>query len=98
MGEGRRYNEFKLAEQPVGGMMAILPEWGEVPPNWSIYLCVENCDASLAKAESLGAEALIPATSVANIRFAFLHDPQGVHVGIVRSTTPVLRTCLQSLK
>ena len=88
MGGGHTYHEFMLGEQPVGGMMAIQPEWGEVPPHWSIYLCVENCDESLTKAESLGAGVVVPATSVSDIRFALLRDPQGIHVGIVQVTNP----------
>ena len=88
MGGGHTYHEFMLGEQPVAGMMAIQPEWGEVPPHWSIYLCVENCDESLAKAESLGAGVVVPATSVSDIRFALLRDPQGIHVGIVHAANP----------
>ena len=88
MGGGHTYNEFMLGEQPVGGMMAIPPEGGEVPPHWSIYLCVENCDESLTKAEPLGAGVVVPATSVSDIRFALLRDPQGIHVGIVQVTNP----------
>ena len=88
MGEGKTYNEIKMGEQPVGGMMAIDPEWGEVPPHWDVYLCVEDCDASAAKAASLGGTVMIPPTSVSNIRFAVVQDPQGAYVGIVHVTGP----------
>ena len=78
------YTEFKTEGNPVGGMMQIQPEWGEVPPNWSVYFTVDDCAASLEKAESLGAAVVVPVTAVDTIRFAFLKDPQGVYVGIAQ--------------
>ena len=80
--EGGDYHEFTNGDSPVGGMMQIKPEWGEVPPNWSVYFCVDDCAASLAVAEGMGAEVIVPVTDVANIRFAFLKDPVGVYFGI----------------
>ena len=80
--QGGQYHEFGNGDSPVGGMMQIKPEWGEVPPNWSVYFCVDDCAASLELARSMGAEVILPLTQVDNIRFAFLKDPQGVYVGI----------------
>lgn len=82
------YTEFTLGEQMVGGMMPIQPEWGEVPPHWGVYLRVDNCDDSQAKAESLGANVVEPAKSIDNIRFAVLQDPQGAYFGIVHVNNP----------
>lgn len=82
--EQEEYTIFKNGEQPVAGMMRIKPEWGEVPPNWSIYLGVEDCDASLQQAVSLGSAVIVPATQEGNIRFAFIKDPQGVYLGIAQ--------------
>lgn len=81
---GEDYTEFKLGEQPVGGMLEIKPEWGEVPPNWAVYFCVEDCDATLQKAENLGASVVVPAMEVENVRFAFLKDPQEVYFGVAQ--------------
>lgn len=78
------YTHFKLGEQPVGGMIGIKEEWGEVPPNWAVYFCVVDCDASLQKAESLGAEVVLPTMESENVRFAFLKDPQGVYFGLAQ--------------
>ncbi len=47
------YTSFMLADRPVSRMMAIRPEWGPVPPNWSIYPAVEDCDAAIDKATAL---------------------------------------------
>ena len=80
--QGGQYHEFTSGENPVGGMMQIKPEWGEVPPNWSVYFCVDDCTAGLELAQSMGAEVIVPLTQVDNIRFAFLKDPQEVYFGI----------------
>ena len=80
--QGGQYHEFTNGENPVGGMMQIKAEWGEVPPNWSVYFCVEDCAASLEQALAMGAETIVPLTQVDNIRFAFLKDPVGVYFGI----------------
>ena len=83
-GQAGDYYFFTLEENGVGGMIQIQPEWGEVPPHWSTYLCVADVDASFGKALVLGAEAVVPVTQESNVRFAFLKDPQGVYVGIVQ--------------
>lgn len=80
--QGGQYHEFTNGDSPVAGMMQIKPEWGEVPPNWSVYFCVDDCAASLQLAEGMGAEIVLSLTQVDNIRFAFLKDPQGVYFGI----------------
>ena len=84
--EAREYHEFKAGDNPVGGMMQIQAEWGEVPPNWSVYFCVDDVSASLQKAQELGAEVIVPVTNVANVSFAFLKDPQDIYFGIVQVT------------
>ena len=65
-------------------MRQIKPEWGEVPPNWSVYFCVDDCAASLELAESMGAAVVLPLTQVDNIRFAFLKDPQEIYFGLAQ--------------
>ena len=80
------YHFFTLEENGVGGMIQIQPEWGEVPPHWSTYFCVEDVDAAFGKAVAAGAEAVVPVMQEAGVRFAFLKDPQGVFFGIVQFT------------
>jgi len=72
------YTSFILGSRGVAGMMEIQPEWGPVPPNWSIYLGVEDVDASMAKAISLGGTAQMEPMDVPNAgRFVLMSDPQG---------------------
>ena len=75
---GVDYTMFSIGGRPVGGMLAVQPEWGEVPPNWSIYIGTEDLDASLAKAKSMGANSFMPVMEVPDIgRFTMIQDPQG---------------------
>lgn len=80
------YHFFMLEENGVGGMIQIQPDWGDVPPHWAVYLCVEDVDASFQKAQEMGAEVVVQLMDEANVRFAFLKDPQGVYFGIVQIT------------
>jgi len=84
---GQPYSEFKLGDHSVGGMLEIQEEWGEVPPNWSVYFAVEDCDATLERAKSLGGKADMPRMDIKDIgRFAVLQDPQGAHFAVIQLT------------
>lgn len=81
-----RYSIFVSGGQQIGGMMQIEPDWGPMPPNWSVYFGVEDCDAAIAEAERLGGKLLVPAMEVENVgRFAFLQDPQGAVFAVIQS-------------
>ena len=79
------YTEFYSGSQPVGGMLKIKPEWGGVPPNWAVYFQVDDCDATLERAQGLGAKAIMPPMAVQGVgRFVFLHDPQGAVFAVIQ--------------
>lgn len=74
MGEVLVAGGFPLAACPPG-----------TPPNWMIYIAVDDCDASAAQAVALGGKIWkdpddIPGTG----RFAILGDPQGAVFGILQ--------------
>ncbi|MDA1127827.1 MAG: VOC family protein [Chloroflexi bacterium] len=72
------YTMLNVAETGVAGVMAITSEMGPVPPNWTVYFGVDNVDAAIKKAESLGGSIVVPAMDIPEIgRFAGLQDPQG---------------------
>ena len=48
------YTSFMLGEIPTGGMMAIQADWGDVPPHWSTYFSVDDCDACLGNGVYVG--------------------------------------------
>ena len=72
------YTTFRRDGRLVGGMLAIAPEWGEVPPNWGVYFAVEDCAATRARATELGAKVMMPDMEVPEIgTLCVLADPQG---------------------
>ena len=83
------YTEWTHGGQSIGGMMPIAPEWGDMPPNWGVYFQVDNCDAAVAQAKSLGARAFVEPKDIPGTgRFALLADPQGATFSVVTLTGP----------
>jgi len=76
--EKMNYHLFLNGERMAAGMMEITEEMGEVPPSWSVYIAVDDCDATVAKARELGGSVIVPPQDIPGTgRFAILHDPQG---------------------
>ena len=86
------YGEYVIFNQggrQMCGMMQIPKEWGLVPPHWLVYFAVDDCDASVAKATSLGAKAMMPPMDIENVgRFAMLTDPEGAGFAVIRLNAP----------
>jgi predicted enzyme related to lactoylglutathione lyase len=81
------YTEWMNAGQPIGGMMKINPEWGDFPPNWTVYFMVTDCDAVAEKAKSLGSKRQVGPQDIPNVgRFAMIEDPQGAMFAIIKLT------------
>lgn len=80
---GPPYFVFKndANDMGAGGMMqAPMPG---IPTHWLPYVVVENVDASLAKATSLGAKALTPVMAIGEVgRIAVITDPLGAVIGL----------------
>lgn len=76
------YTMFKSGDRAVGGMIALPPEAESMPVMWMGYVTVENLEASVAKAEELGAKVRKEITEISMGRFAILSDPQGAVIGL----------------
>ena len=75
------YTMFKTGDQYVGGLMQPPEDKGDVPTMWIGYITVEDLDATVAKAQELGAKICMPPTDVPGKgRFAGLSDPQGAPI------------------
>ena len=82
---GSAYTHWRLGGVDFGGMMAIRPEMGPIPPSWLNYIEVANCDECVAKCVSIGGRVACPPTDVPNVgRFAVLDDPQGATFAIIK--------------
>lgn len=81
---GFPYTHWQNDGADIGGMMAIMEQWGPMPSCWANYVQVKNCDETVAKAASLGAKICMPPTDIANTgRFAMLQDPQGAMLSVI---------------
>jgi len=84
---GMTYTMFVAGEKPAGGMLKIQAEWGEVPPHWLAYFAVEDCDATVEQAKSLGAALAAGPYDIEKVgRFAILRDPQGASFAVIKLT------------
>jgi uncharacterized protein len=78
------YTELWKGPRPAGGMMAIEKEWGPMPPAWGVYFRVADCDATVAKAKTLGARVLAGPDDIPRVgRYAFLADCEGATFAVM---------------
>jgi predicted enzyme related to lactoylglutathione lyase len=83
-GAGFPYTHWQNDGADIGGMMAIMKDWGPMPPCWVNYIQVQNCDETAAKATSLGGKVCMPPTDIPNTgRFAMVQDPQGAMFSVI---------------
>lgn len=84
--ESGTYTIVKVSDEQVGGIMTMPPQAKELgaPPNWGTYITVDDVDATAARANELGATALVPPTDIPGVgRFSTIQDPQGAIVSII---------------
>ena len=56
-----------------------------VPTMWTPYVCVDDADATTARAKELGAMVIVPPSDIPDVgRFAVIGDPQGAGLAILR--------------
>lgn len=78
------YTELWLGPRPAGGMTTIARDQGATEPAWSVYFRVADCDAAVAKAETLGAHVLRKPDDIAKVgRYAFLADREGAAFAVI---------------
>jgi hypothetical protein len=85
------YTTWMSGPQPVGGLMALPEEAkaGGAPPNWLTYVAVESADATVARAQGLGARLEVGPRDIPAVgRFAVLADPQGAVFAILQPADP----------
>lgn len=84
MGTGP-YTVIKCGGTSVGGIMAMPPDAGAMPPAWGCYVTVDDVDAVAARCTELGGTVLLPPTDIPTVgRFAVLRDPQGAVLNVIR--------------
>ena len=85
MGPGE-YTMWKRGNDYLGGMMANEGPTAGAPPNWLVYIQVDDIEASHRKAIDLGAKSCVPPTVIPDMgRFAVFTDPVGASFAIYQS-------------
>jgi hypothetical protein len=80
------YYTVKNKGRMAGGMLQMTAEWGDMPPSWSVYFTVEDCDATIKQVHELGGNALMEPFEIPEVgRFAVMQDPQGAHFTIIKA-------------
>lgn len=81
---GMNYTVVKVGDEGMGGIMKVPPQAEGVPPNWGIYVTVDDVDATAAKAEEIGGKIMVPPTDIPTVgRFCVLQDPQGAAISAI---------------
>jgi uncharacterized protein len=76
--DGSGYVHIKNGDTFIGGIPPADMRSPGAPPHWLIYILVEDCDQSAAKAKELGARLYLEPVTMENVgRMAVLADPQG---------------------
>lgn len=85
MGPEMTYTVFQVDGKGSAGMFRLHgPQMEGVPPNWTSYVSVSNCDATVARAQNLGGTVVVPPQDVPGTgRFAVLQDPTGAVFAVI---------------
>ncbi|MBI3278278.1 MAG: VOC family protein [Acidobacteria bacterium] len=78
------YLHIKNGDEYIGG----IPPAGNpnAPPHWQLYLLVQDCDASTARAKEAGAKVYMGPTSMEGVgRWSVVADPQGAVVALFQA-------------
>src|SRR5215472_3424201 len=90
-GGAEPYSILSASGNGVAGMMNLgEPMKAEgMPPNWTGYVCVDDCDAAAAKVKSLGGSVMREPLDIPGIgRFAIVADPSGAVIAIMTPVPP----------
>ena len=84
--ENGAYTVLEADGAGMGGAMPLGEEHKAhgVPPNWTAYICVDDCDAAAEKAKALGGSVMRPPGDIPGIgRFAIIADPQAATLALI---------------
>jgi uncharacterized protein len=80
------YDEIKIDEKSVGGIMQMTKDWGDpLPPShWMNYIAVDDVDATIEKITENGGKVCVPAFDMPNVgRMSVIDDPAGATFSII---------------
>lgn len=80
------YREFAVGGEPAqGGALQMTEEWGDLPSHWMVYFEVDDTDAAVARARTLGGSVCFEPFTIGGVgRAAILADPTGAAFFVIR--------------
>lgn len=78
------YFTLHQGEPPVCGVMAMTPEYGDMPPHWMPYFAVADADAAAALVTTEGGKVHQGPFDTPYGRIVVISDPQGAHLSIMQ--------------
>jgi predicted enzyme related to lactoylglutathione lyase len=83
-GDGMTYRELRLDGRRLAGCIQMDEKWPEgLPTHWMVYFAVEDCDATAARAKSLGGVVHVEPSDIPVGRFAIIQDPGGAVCSVI---------------
>jgi predicted enzyme related to lactoylglutathione lyase len=83
--EKMTYSVVKVNGEGTAGIMPMPPDAGPMPPAWGLYVTVDDVDATVEKAVSMGGKICMPPCDIPGVgRICAMQDPQGAHISIIR--------------
>jgi predicted enzyme related to lactoylglutathione lyase len=81
---GMKYTAISVGTEQVAGIMSLPPQAKKMPPQWGVYITVDNVDVTVKKAAKLGAKVVVPPQDIPGVgRFSVLLDPQGAMLSVI---------------
>lgn len=78
------YTIVKAGGKEIGGIMAMPPEAGNMPPVWGAYVTVNDVDNTAKKVEAAGGKIHVPPQDIPGVgRFCVIQDPQGAYISAI---------------
>lgn len=88
---GMTYTVLNAKGAGVAGAIALSaePQAPAIPPNWTGYVYVDDCDEASAKVKKLGGSVMREPTDIPGVgRFAVIADPHGAVIAIMKPVPP----------
>ena len=82
------YRAIQVGERLNGGMLPWQPQMGDMPPNWSVYFTVSDCDETAGRVQELGGQLLHGPVDIEPGRFAVVADPLGAVFNVMYVKNP----------
>ena len=79
------YRTAHIGDSGVAGIMQVPAEAAGMPPQWGVYVTVDNLEQTLADAQAMGAKVCMAPMDVPGIgRMAVFNDPQGAALSVIQ--------------